>query len=123
MRLVDRTQQVVLMVVTLGANLECHVRRHLEERSAFRGYVLDRIGSYLVEREMKLLDEEIGEDCRKSGRSTTKRYSPGYRDFSIEAQKVFVDLSAGALPGLYLLPGFLLKPEKTITAFKGVRWA
>lgn len=118
--LMEGAQQVCLLMATLGADLESHSRRYLEEKETFRGYLLDRMGSYLVEKEMRKLDAEITEACRRVGKTTTKRYSPGYRDFSMEAQKVFFDLFGSMIPGLSMLPGFLLKPEKTITAVKGV---
>lgn len=119
--LMKGVQQVCLMVVTIGGDLESRSRKHFAEKTVFRGYVLDRMGSYLAETEMRKLDSEITRGFRHLKRSTTKRYSPGYRDFSIEAQKVFVGLFDRAIPCLELLPGFLLKPEKTITALKGVR--
>lgn len=118
--LMEGAQQVCLMMATLGAELESRSRRYLEEKAVFRGYLLDRMGSYLAEKEMRELDGEITEAYRREGKTTTKRYSPGYRDFSMEAQKVFFDLFGPMIPGLSLLPGFLLKPEKTITAVKGV---
>lgn len=114
-------QEVCLMVVTLGPGLECRSRKLLAERETFRGQMLDRMGNYLVEREMRKLDSEITKGYRRTGRATTRRYSPGYRDFSIEAQEVFVDLSRQTISCLELLPGFLLRPEKTITALKGAR--
>jgi hypothetical protein len=54
------------------------------------------------------------------GCTATRRYSPGYGDFALEANRVFVELASGAMAGLEMGDGGLLRPEKTITAIKGL---
>lgn len=119
-RLLAGCTQVVLLVATLGQPLERRAQSYLERREAFRGYILDRMGSFLVENRMRQLDRQVNAQARAQGLVPTRRYSPGYQDFSLEAQGVFVELAAQEMPGLGLSPGGLLQPEKTITALKGL---
>lgn len=119
-RLLARCGQVCLLVVTLGDRLEQRARDYLHRQEAFRGYILDRLGSYLVEQQMRLLDRQVSQEAKAQGLIDTRRYSPGYGDFALEANSVFVELAAGFLPGLELAQGGLLRPEKTITAIKGL---
>ncbi len=118
-RLLKSCGQVALMVVSLGAHLEEQARELLSQREVFGGFMLDRMGSYLAEWCMSSLDCQVAESLGAVGLKTTRRYSPGYQDFSLEAQKVFIELAAEAMSGLRLRPGNLLTPEKSITALKG----
>ncbi len=119
-RLLNGCTQVVLMIATVGEQLERRAKTYLAQHETFRGYVLDRLGSYLVEQQMRLLDRRVTRHASTNGVAATRRYSPGYQDFSLEAQRVFVELAAGEVPGLLLSPSGLLRPEKTITAVKGL---
>lgn len=82
--------------------------------------MLDRLGSYLVGRQIRLLDRRVARQAATQGLAVTRRYSPGYQDFSLEAQPVFLALAAAEVPGLHLSPTGLLWPEKSITAIKGL---
>ncbi|MBI5522242.1 MAG: hypothetical protein HY910_06400 [Desulfarculus sp.] len=119
-RLLAPCRQVRLLVATLGDRLERRARDYLDQQEAFRGYVLDRLGSYLVEQRMRGLDRQVTLAAQVGGCSTTRRYSPGYRDFALDANRVFVELASSGIPGLELGEGGLLRPEKTITALKGL---
>jgi hypothetical protein len=119
-RLLEGCSQVVLLAATLGGRLEERVRTYSLQGEAFSAYILDRLGSYLVEQRMRGLDRQVRQRAQDEGLAATRRYSPGYQDFSLEAQAVFLDLAGGALPCLRLSPSGLLQPEKTITALKGL---
>ncbi len=119
-RLLRCAREVWLLAVTAGDGVERRSREYLKKGEAFRGYVLDRMGSFLAEEQIRQVDKIISEESTGKGYKTTRRYSPGYRDFSLEAQVVFVDLASCAIPELRLTSDFLLVPEKSITAIKGV---
>jgi hypothetical protein len=119
-RLLAGARQVWLMAVTIGDALERRSREYFAQNQAFCGFILDRMGSFLVEDEIRKLDEKIIRECERKGGSVTRRYSPGYQDFSLESQKVFIEMIGSNMPGLKLTSGCLMKPEKTIPALKGV---
>lgn len=118
-RLLKGCGQVALMAVSLGPQVGAQSRELLSQREVFGGFMLDRMGSYLAEWCMSCLDRKVAESLGAEGIKTTRRYSPGYQDFSLEAQKVFIELAAEAMPGLKLGPGNSLAPDKSITAIKG----
>jgi hypothetical protein len=120
-RLLEGCSQVVLLAASLGGRLEDRARSYAAQGEAFRAYILDRLGSYLVEKQMRGLDRQVRQRAQGEGLVATRRYSPGYQDFPLEAQGVFLELAGPALPGVRLSPSGLLKPEKTITALKGLR--
>lgn len=118
-RLLADSTEVWLLVATIGEALECRARALLHQRESFHGYILDRLGSYLVEDIITHLDDYIEQQCKQRGMSTTRRYSPGYRDFSLESQHRFVELAGNDISCLRVDANHLLKPEKSITALKG----
>lgn len=118
-RLLDSTTEVRLFAATIGEELECRVHVLLQQRESFHGYILDRLGSFLIEDIITHLDDFIEQDCKQKGIVTTRRYSPGYRDFSLEAQHLFVELASEDISCLQLNANHILKPEKSITALKG----
>ena len=119
-KLLGKAEQVYLIVVTLGENLGNGAKEYFGKKEVFKGYILDRLGSFLVEEEVKKIDMEITRQCKDNGHATTHRYSPGYGDFSIKAQQIFFNLTKDSIPGLTISHGCLLSPEKTVTAIKGV---
>ncbi len=119
-RLLENTDHVELLAASIGRGVEEEARRLIQENRPFQGYILDRMGSWLVEREIRKMDRKIKESARQRGCSDTHRYSPGYMDFSIRAQEVFIKLIGPAIPCLSLTPEGLILPEKTVTALKGI---
>ncbi|RLB83140.1 MAG: hypothetical protein DRH17_03555 [Deltaproteobacteria bacterium] len=119
-KLLGRAEHVYLIVVTLGEDLGNRAKEYFGKKEVFKGYILDRLGSFLVEEEVKKIDLEITRQCKEDGHATTHRYSPGYGDFSIKAQRTFFDLAKDTIPGLTISHGCLLSSEKTVSAIKGV---
>ncbi len=119
-KLLAQAKKVWLLVVTLGEDIDRRSREYFRENEVFKGYILDRLGSFIVEEEVKKTDMEISRRCEEEGFATTHRFSPGYGDFSIKAQQIFFDLVKDSIPGLKISHGCLLFPEKTVTSIKGV---
>lgn len=117
--LLAESDHVWLMAATLGPGLESRSRWYLDHDEYCRSYVLDRLGSFLVEQEMRKLDRDIRRSAEAAGHGTTHRYSPGYGDFSLGAQRVFHGLLTDSITGLSLDASGLFRPEKTVTALKG----
>lgn len=118
-KLLAGSTQVWLLAVTLGSDLENRSREYFARNESFRGYVMDRLGSYAVDGMMQNLDGQIALSCEKAGMITTHRFSPGYGDFPLEAQGVFYPFLKDIFPGLRLNRSRLFLPEKTVTAIKG----
>lgn len=114
-------REVVLMAATIGSALETRGCDYFSQGRPFAGFMLDRMGSYLVEAEMRGLHAAVRSGNAASGLVTTRRYSPGYKDFSLEAQVHFMRLIAGELPGLSLSSAFMLTPGKSVTAVCGIK--
>jgi len=79
------------------------------------------LGSWLAEESMRKLDRKVERQGALLGFKTTRRYSPGYKDFALQAQEVFYRIIRNKRPEieLYLSQAHVLAPEKTVTALKG----
>jgi hypothetical protein len=119
-KLLKNSVKVYLIIVTIGQAVERRSREYFRNSEHFNGYVSDRLGSFLVEEEIRNIDSTISRQCSEDGYTTTHRYSPGYGDFSINAQQIFFDLVRDSIPGLKISHGRLISPEKTVTAIKGM---
>jgi hypothetical protein len=111
---------VCLLLATLGPSLERRAKDYLADKESYRGFILDRFGSYLVEEKIRSLDDRVEIQSRANGSRCTRRYSPGYGDFSPEAQMVFVEKARDEIPFLKIVSGGMIFPEKTVTAIKGI---
>lgn len=106
----------VLMAVTLGADSE----RLLKRRaclSASDGLIADASASSLVEEAADGVSRMIAEEAAARGLRSGKRFSPGYGDFPLAAQRAFLQaIEAEKLLGIRLTDGDLMVPAKSITA-------
>lgn len=103
--------------ITLGKEISETISRLSAEGETVRALIMDSTGSELVE-------EAADEACRYIERhfaaSLTRRYSPGYGDWSLEGQaELDKALDIGRI-GVTINDSFLMIPEKTITAVAGV---
>ncbi len=112
---------VVLMAATIGDALERRSAEHFAQGRPFAGYMLDKMGSYLAEAAMRGVHAAARKKAESFGGTATRRYSPGYGDFTLEAQAHFMRLIGEDMPGLALTSGYLLTPQKSVTAVCGVR--
>lgn len=119
-RTLEGVTHVQLMAVTIGGALEERAAALFSGGEPFAGYMLDRMGSYLAEAAMRALHASTRLEREAQGGRATRRYSPGYGDFTLEAQAAFVRLSAHALPGLGLTASHMLLPQKSVTAVCGL---
>ncbi|MCK5098736.1 MAG: hypothetical protein KAR45_11575 [Desulfobacteraceae bacterium] len=119
-RLLNHATNVWLMLVTLGHDLEKKSKEYFKNNEVFSGYILDRLGSFLIEEEVKKINAQIFQKYQKKDYTATHRYSPGYGDFSIKSQQIFFNLAKDSIPGLRISDRDILFPEKTVTAIKGV---
>ncbi len=118
--LLGSCEHVYLLAVCLGEEIGRQTRSSLNGNKPLRGYLLDRMGSFMAEAAMRDLDHHWQRHCLYRGERVTRRFSPGYHDFSLDAQRTFLALIGDQMPGLGISESGMLLPEKTITAVKGV---
>ncbi len=106
-------REAVVFAATAGSGAD----RAIAMASAMSGTLAlaaDAAGSVLVEAVCDALERELQERF-------VFRYSPGYGDFSIEAQTTMVRLlQTERTIGVTLTEGLMLRPSKSVTAIIGI---
>ena len=117
----ENCSAAVIFTVTAGADIVAAVRQAFADGSSFRAAVCDAVGSEGVEAAVDALELHLRQLFARSGRALGKRrFSPGYGDWSLEAQREFFRLIEMKKLGVELGDRLILSPEKTVTAMIGV---
>ena len=121
-KMLSEAQQVWLAAVSIGAALEERCAQLFEDGQAAAAAVYDAVGSESADAAMDFLQEYVGTQLIRSARNLSKfRFSPGYGDWSLEAQKDFFFWLNPERIGLQLNEKLLLIPEKSVTALAGIK--
>jgi len=111
---------VIFMAVTLGLKLEEKMQQEMESANHERALVYDVAGSETVESIAQSLYRYLEIQARQSKKELTRRFSPGYGDFSLDFQSDFNEELDLPRLGIRLDLNNLLSPQKSITAIMGV---
>ncbi len=109
--------RVVFFAATVGMELDRLIVRSMHT-SAAKALFFQAIGAERIESLCNLLERDIA----KEEGELSPRFSPGYGDFSLAAQKdIFALLTPEKTIGLSLTDSLLMTPSKSVTAIVGVK--
>ncbi|MDR1400760.1 MAG: hypothetical protein LBI98_00330 [Endomicrobium sp.] len=109
------------IVVTIGNALEKKRDDCLKKREIFNALILDAAGSVATEEAITLANAQIKAYEEKNDNVLTRRYSPGYGDWSLEANKQFLNWIGTTHIGITLNKFYYMKPEKSVSALVGIK--
>ena len=111
---------VYLVCTTIGTAFDA-LQRNVAAKSSADAFVLQAIGAAAIE----AWTDETELDIRRGlepGESPVPRYSPGYGDFPLAAQRPLLDLlDAPRTVGVSLTDTLLMVPSKSVSAIIGIR--
>ena len=113
--------EIYLTAVTLGPDLDAKVAELSQSGDMTRAFLLNAYGSEAAEALMESLDREITRQVEGHSLTTTKRYSPGYGDWPITAQRELLGHLGTDRISIRLTESCLMIPEKSVSAIIGVR--
>ncbi|AGB41258.1 vitamin B12 dependent methionine synthase [Halobacteroides halobius DSM 5150] len=114
-------EEVALLAVTIGGKLEKKVNQLFTEGELTKATTLDAVGSAAVEEVANRITKLISEEALAKGLShLTMRFSPGYGDTTLDIQPQLLILLGGEELGITLSSGYILDPQKSITALIGL---
>ena len=112
--------EVFLFAATLGPFPDVLIRRY-SALDMSRAVVLQACAASLIESYCDLCGHALAEQVRSEGLYLCPRFSPGYSDFDIRFQKLFLDiLNAQKRIGLTATDSMMLAPSKSVTAVIGL---
>lgn len=111
---------VLVMAVTVGAQVDRLLARY-GKLSVAKAVVMQAAAAAMVEAYCNELNAGWKKEYLEKGLYLRPRFSPGYGDFPLSAQKEILDgLEAGKRIGITLTEGYLMMPSKSVTAVIGV---
>ena len=120
----ELSRRIELVVERLELDIEPRGERRLRTTGAqhpLEGAVLDAACSAYVEAAVEQMDQQVKTDAATHGLAGNWRFSPGYGDCPLSAQRSIVNaLNATRLIGLTVTPTSLLMPTKSVTAVIGL---
>ena len=104
---------------TIGPGLDA-LQRRVSVTSGADALIVQAVGAALIERYMDDVENEIRAELA-SGETLVTRYSPGYGDFPLEAQReILAILDTPRKIGVSLTDSLLMVPSKSVSAVIGV---
>ena len=118
--LLGQCSKVAVFIATIGSRLEEMVVQLAKEGLVLQSVVLDAIGSVAADNVAEFVQDMIKEIANKQGMVISRRYSPGYCDWTIRQQKAIFRIVDGDLAGVRLTKGCLMIPQKSISGIIGI---
>lgn len=119
-KFLSKYNEVILFGITIGPAL-IEKRDELMKTDPANGIIYDAVGSEMVEEALNIYQNKLKIALRREGKNLSDpRYSPGYGDCDITVQDVFFKTLPMDKLGVTLTPAYIMRPEKTITAFAGI---
>lgn len=110
----------VLMSATLGFNIEKNIRRY-SYKNLTKGVIIDACATTSIEEVCDMVQESILQDVSKEDKHLTMRYSPGYGDLDIRANKDILNLlNAHRKIGVTVTDTGIMIPRKSVVALIGI---
>ena len=119
LRHLEGCAEAYLVCGTLGPGLDA-LQRRVSVTSGADALIAQAVGAALIERYMDGVEDEIRVELAP-GETLRVRYSPGYGDFPLAAQRdILAILDASRRIGVSLTDSLLMVPSKSVSAVVGV---
>lgn len=113
-------ESAVVFAATVGVEIDRLIARY-GRTSPAKALFFQAIGTERIEALCELFCEELQKEKDEKGFSLRPRFSAGYGDFPLEAQKeIFSSLDCARKIGLTLNHSLMMSPTKSVTALIGV---
>ena len=117
---IKKSERLLVFVCTAGKEI-CELSRKMsDEGDTLDSYILDTIGSEIVEVAMDKIQDDLEKSYRLIGDNITNRYSPGYCDWHVSEQQKLFRLLPHNFCGITLTSSSLMIPAKSISGIIGI---
>lgn len=116
----DGCGEAVFMAVTLGPEIDRLLAKNSVTNMA-DAVIMDACASTAIENVADNFEQDLRKEVEAEGLYLTDRFSPGYGDLPLSAQKqLCAALDTARRIGLTLSPSMLMIPGKSVTAILGI---
>jgi hypothetical protein len=114
--------EAVLMGATAGAHIMDAIQEKTRQDDLAAAVVYDATASEMVDAALDWIMDYVNQQVRREGKKLLpRRFSAGYADFKLENQKKIYEKLQMNKIGVTINSGFILLPEKSVTAISGIR--
>lgn len=118
--LIRKAEKAALFVCTAGEGVSRWSKELMSEGDLMKGYVVDVVGSEIVEKAMDKIQNILEADMKKKGLGITDRYSPGYCDWQVSEQQKLFSLFPNNFCNIRLSETSLMYPIKSVSGIIGI---
>jgi hypothetical protein len=115
-----KSDAVALFLCTAGPDIGDYADRQMKQGNLLDGYILDIIGSEIVEAAMDKMQDELEQHFQLQGLQISNRYSPGYCGWNVSEQQKLFSLFPENFCGVTLTPHSLMQPVKSVSGIIGI---
>jgi hypothetical protein len=116
----NKASQAALFLCTAGKGISEYSRMKSAEGDELLAYILDVIGTVVVEKAANRLQDKILEEVSASGFGITDSFSPGYCNWSVSEQQILFSLLPLGWCNITLSETSLMHPVKSISGITGI---
>ena len=114
-----RSETIAAFISTAGPEIGERSSSLMAEGDPLKGYILDIIGSLIVDAAADLMQDDLALSAGLTGQKITNRYSPGYCGWSVEEQHKLFSLLPDNFCSITLTESALMYPVKSASGFIG----
>ena len=109
-----------LFLCTAGNKISDYAKEAGLNGDPFLSYVIDTLGSVVVEKATDKLQETLELEYSKKGLGISDRFSPGYCEWSVAEQQILFALLPDNFCGITLSESSLMSPIKSVSGIIGI---
>lgn len=117
---IQNVDSIVLFVCTVGPGIENKSKELIGEDKTVEGYILDVIGTEVVESGIDFCQNLLEIEMEKKGLSLSNRYSPGYCGWNVSEQHKLFSLLPVGFNDIRLKESALMVPIKSVSGIIGI---
>jgi hypothetical protein len=109
-----------LLLCTAGREISDHAKEIGLKGDPLLSYVLDTLGSVVVDKATEKLLESLEKEYLKTGLGISDIFSPGYCEWSVAEQQILFALLPENFCGITLSDSSLMSPIKSVSGIVGI---
>jgi hypothetical protein len=116
------SNKILLMAATSGSKIVEAISRNSGGKDVTAAVIFDAVAGEMADGALSWIMNYFNRQLSREGRQlTSRRFSAGYGDFSLDNQKIIFDTLKLERLGLSLSEQYTFIPEKSVTAVAGIR--
>ncbi|MBU1999068.1 MAG: hypothetical protein ABIG46_03675 [Candidatus Omnitrophota bacterium] len=114
--------EVLFMGVTAGRKITQAIGKELKNNRFNEAVIMDAVASEMVDSSLGWVMRQMAKKLKNEKKTLSdRRFSAGYADFTLDNQRTIYRLLQLKRLGVSINKGFILIPEKSVTALSGIK--